>query len=55
MLKQCPDIEKLAAYLDGDRAREEKSLVEAHLVDCDACRKTVSLSVKSESAVQIDP
>ena len=55
LLNHCPDLEKLAAYVDGNLTREEQTLVEAHLIDCYRCREIVSLTVKSESAVRIDP
>lgn len=55
MLNSCPELEKLAAYVDGNLAREERALVEAHLVECESCRKIVSLTVKSESAVPLEP
>ncbi len=37
MKKRCPDEEKLADYLEGRLSAEDRSDMDAHLSDCDAC------------------
>jgi len=39
---KCDEIEILiSAYIDGEVTEEEKRIVEEHLCDCGACRKTL--------------
>jgi len=37
MKTRCPDDEKLADYLEGRLSAEDRSDMDAHLSDCDAC------------------
>ena len=47
----CPDTETLAAYVEGSLMEAERAQVEAHLVRCIICRKTVTLAIKTETIV----
>jgi hypothetical protein len=40
----CPDLETLAAFVDGRLATAERDVVVRHLADCDACREVVAES-----------
>ena len=45
----CPSVEQLGAYYDGELAVGQRAVVEAHLAECEGCRKVVSeLSALSE-------
>jgi anti-sigma factor RsiW len=48
--KQCPELEALAAYVDGALA-EQRLAMEHHLVLCQRCRHLVALIIKSQSLV----
>lgn len=46
----CPDLETIAAYLDGRLTERERARVTAHLVDCEDC-----YALFSESARVLEP
>lgn len=48
MVDRCPEIEVLSAYLGGFLDPKEQSLVEAHLGECENCRRVVTLALRSE-------
>jgi anti-sigma factor RsiW len=48
--KKCPELESLAAYIDGALS-EQRSAMEHHLVVCQRCRHLVARIVKSQSVV----
>lgn len=50
MKDDCPSIEHLSAYIDQNVTAEEREAIEAHLVECAICRKTVALTIKSQIA-----
>ncbi len=41
LASECPDIEILAAYADRNLEPDEQKVLEAHLVKCHVCRKTI--------------
>jgi hypothetical protein len=45
----CPDLERLAAFVDGRLAGGERSALVAHLADCDACREIVAETARLAS------
>ena len=45
----CPDVEMLAAYVDGNLTSEERTVVEAHLTECRDYRRIVTVAVKIET------
>jgi anti-sigma factor ChrR (cupin superfamily) len=47
----CPDLQTIAAYLEGKLTRDEQLLIETHLSQCARCRKIVSLAIKTEKEV----
>jgi hypothetical protein len=47
----CPPIELLAASIDQILASDHRASIEAHLVKCLLCRKTLALAIKSERTV----
>jgi anti-sigma factor RsiW len=47
----CPSVESLAAYVDHALSPLKREAVEAHLSVCVLCRKTVALTVKSQTVV----
>ena len=51
MRDACPDLEILAAYLDGKLTRDEQRVIETHLSRCSVCRRIVSLAIKTEMDV----
>ncbi len=40
----CPELERLAAFVDGKLSGAERTELIAHLADCDACREIVAES-----------
>ena len=51
MLDQCPDLELIAAFLDGNITAEARALVEDHIGWCGFCRKLVAHVIKTEALV----
>lgn len=47
----CPSIESLAAYIDHNLTVNERERIEAHLICCPPCRKTIALVIKSQATV----
>ncbi|MDQ3821416.1 MAG: zf-HC2 domain-containing protein [Acidobacteriota bacterium] len=47
----CPAPELLAVYLEGLGSDSERRHIEAHLADCQDCRRIVAMIVRSEAAV----
>lgn len=47
----CPSLESVAAYLEGKLTVHEKASVEEHFAVCRKCRKLVSLTIKTETAL----
>jgi hypothetical protein len=50
-MKDCPDTEQLAVYLEHKLSPEETARYEAHFVECRICRKIVASVIKSESVI----
>jgi anti-sigma factor RsiW len=44
-------MELLSAYIDQSLAPDQRTSVEAHLVKCMLCRKTLALAIKTQRAV----
>ena len=42
----CPDLETIAAYLDGRLTERERARVTAHLADCEDCYALFSESAR---------
>lgn len=51
MVDDCAPIELLSAYIDQNLASDQRALIEAHLVKCLLCRKTLALAIKSQRTV----
>jgi hypothetical protein len=47
---RCPDDETLAALVDGTLAGAERSALEAHAVECAACREALGLAARALDA-----
>ena len=50
-LDACPDLDALAALVDGAVSEARRARLEAHLVGCEACRTTVAASARAVEAV----
>ena len=48
MTGECPAIELLAAYIDHMLTPEEQGQIEAHLVECDLCLRTIVQTFKAK-------
>ncbi len=48
-LGRCPDLERLAAFVDGRLATPERTQVELHLADCDACRELLADTLRFQA------
>jgi anti-sigma factor RsiW len=46
-----PRIEMLAAYVDRNFTEAERRLVEAHMVICKMCHRTVVLTFRTKEAI----
>jgi len=51
LAEDCISIELLSAYIDQNLAPDQRTSIEAHLVKCKHCRKTLTLAIKSQHAV----
>lgn len=49
--EDCPEIELLAAYIEHTLTPEETPMVEAHLVVCRLCRRTVILTFRNRGLI----
>ncbi|HXG59925.1 MAG TPA: zf-HC2 domain-containing protein, partial [Planctomycetota bacterium] len=43
-MKDCPESEILAAWLEDGLGPTERAAVRRHLADCDDCRRSVALA-----------
>jgi hypothetical protein len=50
-MKDCPDTEQLAVYLEHKLSPAERARFEAHFVACRICRKIVACVLKSEAVI----
>lgn len=56
MADSCPHTELLAAYVDENVTQEERTLIDAHLVDCERCLDLVAFVIASKVATpDLDP
>lgn len=51
MADDCPPIELLSVYIDQNLAPDQRTSIEAHLVECPICRKAVAVAIKSQRTV----
>lgn len=51
MQPECPEPELLAVYLEHVCSEAERQRIEAHLANCQDCRRIVALVVRSKTAV----
>jgi anti-sigma factor RsiW len=49
LMTECPPDEVLAAYVDNALSVPEREELECHLGDCEQCRKTLAIAIKSRS------
>ncbi len=47
-MKSCPDAERLAGWIEGSLAEDDRLVVRAHLAACDECRRAVGLAAVLE-------
>jgi hypothetical protein len=52
IMKNCPDSEQIAAYLEHQLSPSEDKQIKDHLIKCQACRNLVGRVVKNESVVK---
>lgn len=52
---ECPDLETLAAYLDGRVADDERQRIAAHLADCESCYFVFAETAQIETDVAPKP
>jgi anti-sigma factor RsiW len=51
LLNQCPELELVAAYLDGNATADESRFMEGHIAECRGCRRLIKYIIKSEADV----
>lgn len=51
-IEPCPDLDALAALVDGAVSEARRARLEAHLVGCEACRTTVAASARAVETVE---
>jgi predicted anti-sigma-YlaC factor YlaD len=51
---ECPAMEELAEFLNGDLTTNKKADIEEHLASCSKCRRLVCLAFRTKEFV-VDP